>query len=232
MDSLFVSWRDRFDPVAVELVLAAFAVLCGAILGGERQRREKPAGLRTLILVCLGAGTFTQISVRLAGPGGDTTRIAAQIVSGIGFLGAGAILRGRTGVTGMTTAATIWMTAAIGMVVGAGHPMAGLGLSLGVRVALAAASWWEHRLLGGSGSCQLRLEGRAEGGKTRLRIEQVIAEFQLPPGAPAWEDLPDCRVALSLQFRLPRQHRAEFLAELAGIESITRIEAKERADKA
>lgn len=223
LDSLFLSWRDRFDPVLLELVLALFAVLCGAILGGERQRREKPAGLRTLILVCLGAGTFTQVSVHLAGAAGDVTRVAAQIVTGIGFLGAGAILRGRTGVTGMTTAATIWVTAAIGMVVGSGHPLAGLGLSLGVRVALVTASWWEHRMLGGAHPCRLRLEARTDGGKTRLLLDHVVAEFQIPERAPVWEELPEGRLLLTLEFRLPRQHRAEFLAELAAIPTVLGI---------
>lgn len=227
LDSLFLSWRDRFDPVLLELVLALFSVACGGILGGERQRREKPAGLRTLILVCLGAGTFTQVSVHLAASNGDVTRVAAQIVTGIGFLGAGAILRGRTGVTGMTTAATIWVTAAIGMVVGSGHPLAGLGLSFGVRVALAMASWWEHRMLGGSRPCRLRLEARTDGGKTRLLLDQVIAEFQIPERAPSWEELSGDQLALALEFRLPRQHRAEFLAELAAVPGVVHITTKD-----
>ena len=97
------------------------AVVFGGLIGLEREVRDKPAGFRTIILICVGACVFTIIS-RLAGrPEYESTRIAAQIVTGIGFLGAGAILRDRGSVMGMTTAATIWAVAAIGMAVGFGH---------------------------------------------------------------------------------------------------------------
>ena len=105
------------------------ATLLGGAIGLERELAGKPAGLRTNILICVGAALFTQLSVDIARigftpdgrPYGDTTRIAAQIVSGIGFLGAGAILHGEGAVVGLTTAATIWVVAAIGTAVGAGR---------------------------------------------------------------------------------------------------------------
>jgi putative Mg2+ transporter-C (MgtC) family protein len=111
--------------VLAKLLLAT--VLGGAI-GLERELAGKPAGLRTNILICVGAALFTQLSIDIAQigfgkdgqPYGDTTRIAAQIVSGIGFLGAGAILHGEGAVVGLTTAATVWVVAAIGTAVGAG----------------------------------------------------------------------------------------------------------------
>ena len=90
----------------------------GAALGLEREYRQKPAGLRTNILIALGAALFTILSTLM---GHDTDRVAAQIVTGIGFLGGGAILRRGSAVQGMTTAATIWVNAAIGMAAGAGH---------------------------------------------------------------------------------------------------------------
>jgi putative Mg2+ transporter-C (MgtC) family protein len=92
----------------------------GAVLGLEREYRQKPAGLRTNILIAVGAALFTIVSLMAGRTGGSTDRIAAQVVTGIGFLGGGAILRGRTTVHGMTTAATIWVNAAIGMTAGAG----------------------------------------------------------------------------------------------------------------
>jgi len=96
------------------------AVCCGAIIGFERQLKHKPAGLRTNILICLGAAVFTIISERMAAGGQDSiTRIAAQIVTGVGFLGAGAVIQDRGGIHGLTTAATIWMVASIGMACGA-----------------------------------------------------------------------------------------------------------------
>jgi len=93
----------------------------GAALGLEREYRQKPAGLRTNILIAVGSALFTIMSVSLATGGGDPARLAAQIVTGIGFLGGGAIMRNRNTVHGMTTAATIWVNAAIGVAAGAGQ---------------------------------------------------------------------------------------------------------------
>jgi putative Mg2+ transporter-C (MgtC) family protein len=95
------------------------AVCCGAAIGLERQIKHKPAGLRTNVLICLGAAVFTIISARMAGDKDSITRIAAQIVTGVGFLGAGAVIQDRGGIHGLTTAATIWLVASIGMACGA-----------------------------------------------------------------------------------------------------------------
>jgi putative Mg2+ transporter-C (MgtC) family protein len=98
------------------------AALLGAILGFEREWRQKFAGLRTNILIAIGSTLFTVMSIDLsASAGGDATRIAAQIVTGIGFLGAGAIMRTGASVRGLTTAAMIWVNAAIGVAVGGGE---------------------------------------------------------------------------------------------------------------
>ncbi len=103
-----------------EVIPIVLAIVCGAVIGLERQLRQKPAGLRTNILICLGAAVFTIIS-RKMGVGQDSaTRIAAQIVTGVGFLGAGAVIQDRGGIHGLTTAATIWIVASIGMGCGAG----------------------------------------------------------------------------------------------------------------
>ncbi len=96
-----------------------FAILLGGIIGLERRLSGKAAGLRTNVLICLGAAVFTIISRRMAGTD-SVARIAAQIVTGVGFLGAGAIIQDRGGVHGLTTAATIWLVASIGMACGAG----------------------------------------------------------------------------------------------------------------
>ena len=95
------------------------AVILGAIIGFEREVSGKSAGLRTNVLICLGAAVFTIISKQMAAGQQDSlTRIAAQIVTGVGFLGAGAIIQDRGGVHGLTTAATIWLVASIGMACG------------------------------------------------------------------------------------------------------------------
>jgi putative Mg2+ transporter-C (MgtC) family protein len=93
----------------------------GAVLGLEREYHRKPAGLRTNILIAIGSTLFTILSTFMTAGIGDTSRIAGQIVTGIGFLGGGAILRQRDTVHGMTTAATIWVNAAIGVACGIGQ---------------------------------------------------------------------------------------------------------------
>lgn len=110
MTQLEMTWR---------LLLAA---ALGGAIGIEREIRRKPAGLRTNILIAFGAALFTMVSIILAGPGGIPDRLAGQIVVGVGFLGGGAILRSGNGKTvhGLTTAATIWVNAAVGMAAGAG----------------------------------------------------------------------------------------------------------------
>lgn len=96
------------------------AVALGAVIGIQREKVKKPAGLRTHILICLGACLFTVVSIY--GFGSDIARVAAGVVTGIGFIGAGAIIRGGEGgsIAGLTTAASIWAVAAIGLAVGAG----------------------------------------------------------------------------------------------------------------
>ena len=108
------------DLHAWMLVRLFAAVLLGSFIGYERERTGKPAGVRTHAMVCLGAALFTIISIYGFAPGADTSRVAAMIVSGIGFLGAGAILHERGGVQGLTTAASLWVTAAVGMAVAVG----------------------------------------------------------------------------------------------------------------
>jgi putative Mg2+ transporter-C (MgtC) family protein len=123
------------------------ASLCGAILGLEREWHRKPAGLRTNTLICIGSALFTIISMRLSGDAGDKTRVAAQIVTGIGFLGAGTIMRrSEDFVAGLTTAATVWTVAAIGMFAGSGHVFIALFATLFTLAVLIALRRAEHLL--------------------------------------------------------------------------------------
>jgi putative Mg2+ transporter-C (MgtC) family protein len=102
------------------LVRLLLATTLGGIIGLERQLRHKPAGLRTNMFICFGAALFTVLSRQLAGAESDSARIAAQIIPGIGFIGAGSILHARTSVTGLTTAATLFVVASVGMAAGGG----------------------------------------------------------------------------------------------------------------
>ena len=97
------------------------ALLFGGLIGLEREINKEPAGLRTHMLVCLGSALFTVMSFEAAGQIGDPSRIAAGIVTGIGFLGAGMIFRDHDNVKGLTTAADLWVIAAVGMAVGFGY---------------------------------------------------------------------------------------------------------------
>lgn len=118
----------------VDLVKLVFALLAGGLIGAEREFRDKAAGFRTLILICIGAALFTMLSQKFA-PTGDPARIAAGVVTGIGFLGAGVILRDKGRVMGLTTAAIIWMTAALGVAIGGGQLLlAGIALFLVLTV--------------------------------------------------------------------------------------------------
>lgn len=105
-------------PASEVFLRLALATALGGIIGLERESRQKPAGLRTNILITLGSAVFSILSIEIGA--GSPDRVAAQIVTGVGFLGAGAIMQRGTDVKGLTTAATIWVNAAIGMAAGVG----------------------------------------------------------------------------------------------------------------
>lgn len=119
-----------------EMVLRlVVALILGSLIGMERETHGRPAGLRTHVLVCMGSTLFTICSYTIAGPYNDPGRIAAQIVTGIGFLGAGTIIHQGSVVRGLTTAASIWAVAAIGVAIGIGtHDMMGLAIVASVLV--------------------------------------------------------------------------------------------------
>jgi putative Mg2+ transporter-C (MgtC) family protein len=108
------------DAITTDVIRLLIAILVGGVFGIERELRDKDAGFRTLIFICSGSTLFTIFSLNLA-PGGDPARIAANIVSGVGFLGAGVILREHGQVRGLTTASTIWTVAALGVGIGSGQ---------------------------------------------------------------------------------------------------------------
>lgn len=125
---------------AIRLLVAA---ILGALVGLEREVHEHPAGMRTHLLVSLGSAGFTVLSIfAFPAPGADPGRIAAQIVSGIGFLGAGAILKEGATIRGLTTAASLWAVAAVGMAAGAGAWIVAVTIT-----AIAIVSLWPLRLV-------------------------------------------------------------------------------------
>ncbi|OQP59971.1 hypothetical protein A3860_35605 [Niastella vici] len=130
------------------IIKLLIAVLIGGIIGAEREYHNKSAGLRTLMLICLGSALFTMFSMEI-GSRTSPDRIASNIVTGIGFVGGGVIFMGGTGIYGVTTAATIWVTAALGMGVGAGHQYIALGgciVLVGVLNAFTAIEDWIDKI--------------------------------------------------------------------------------------
>ena len=145
---LFESAADLARVLPVFLVRCGIAAICGGLIGIERELKEKPAGFRTNILICLGSSIYMAVGLLLPHDDVDPTRIAAQVVTGIGFLGAGCIIQAGQQIRGLTTAATIWVVAAIGIVSGAGYPVLALIASVMVIITLAALRTVEERLFG------------------------------------------------------------------------------------
>lgn len=202
------------------------ALVCGGIVGFERELKGKAAGIKTNILICLGATLYTCVSLLVsegaAQRPGDPARIAAQIVSGIGFLGGGAIIQARGTVLGLTTAATIWMVAAMGICVGLGRFDVALLCSLMTVSVLVATSWFEDRVLGRSTHFSCEIITVLDEGLIRNSIHQSLLNNGL-----VLEDysLTQRGDSTALQFRYSgaRQDQKKFLLELWSISGVKDI---------
>ncbi len=135
------------------LIRLGLATLLGMIVGFERERQNQPAGLRTHAILAIGSCLAMTVSINLAVqfvpyvPNGDPARLAAQVISGIGFLGAGAILRYGTNVKGLTTATSLWTVAIVGLAVGAGHYFSAAGTTLALIIVLVLLNILEKRAI-------------------------------------------------------------------------------------
>jgi len=181
----------------LELLLQLIlAVILGGIIGLERELKGKPAGLRTNVLISIGATLFTVLSMRMAAERGDPGRVAAQILAGVGFIGAGTILHTRGAVTGLTSAATIWVVAAIGMALGTGAYVEAVGTTVLVLVVL-------------KGLASLERVVAARSSVTRLVVHAR-------PGAEAVEDIEELvkRTGLELERIEARQENVDLVVEL------------------
>jgi putative Mg2+ transporter-C (MgtC) family protein len=130
--------------VTTSLARLLLAAILGGAIGLERELRHRPAGLRTNMFICFGAAMFTILSSGLAGVPSDAARIAAQIIPGIGFIGAGSILHNRGLTTGLTTAATLFVVASVGMAAGGGLYVTAVFATMVVLIALFALGHAEH----------------------------------------------------------------------------------------
>ncbi len=155
-----LSWASSLEIIMILRLLVA--VVFGGIVGMERGSGDRPAGFRTHILVCAGSALFMlvslygvdELSVSLTHPEfrRDSSRIAAQVVSGIGFLGAGTILHEGVTIRGLTTAASLWMVSAIGLAVGSGMFLLGAAATVVTMMTLVTFHSWEKRFAGSSRS--------------------------------------------------------------------------------
>jgi putative Mg2+ transporter-C (MgtC) family protein len=197
------------------------AVLCGGAIGMERETTGKPAGLRTSIIVCLGSMLFTVMSIELGKAyGGDGTRIAAQIVTGIGFLGAGVIMRERTGgIRGVTTAAIIWLMAAIGMMIGSGYLISSTAVTAAIVIMVLSLRRVETVIhLRQARDFCFAADDRPEVRERIMLIignyEENVRRFSILRGSEPG------RIIITFRFAGPNAERRELLRGLYGIESL------------
>lgn len=179
------SYLQLFQFFAPKVILS---MICGGLIGLERELKSKPAGIKTNILICLGSAIYTSVSVLIATTltGGQTAehfgdpgRVAAQIVPGIGFLGGGAIIQARGTIVGLTTAATIWVVASLGIVIGLGYHDVAVVLSVMTVLILVGVSYFEDRVLGRSLTFQTEILVDDERGGVRQEINELLAQNDL-----------------------------------------------------
>lgn len=206
-----------------------FSILCGGLIGLERELKNKSAGIKTNILICAGSTLYTSLSVLMseahssAGYYGDPARLAAQVVSGIGFLGGGAIIQSRGTVMGLTTAATIWVVAAIGMCIGIGHADIAVVCSVSVVLILVATNVFEDRVLGRSLSfaCEISVEDPA--GHVRTAINQSLAKNDLILDDFDIEDRGSGVSTLSMKYSGHRGDHKKFVLDLWSMPGIKEV---------
>lgn len=159
------------------LIRLCLAVAVGGVIGAEREYRDKSAGFRTIILITLGSALFTILSESM--PDAATSRVTANIVTGIGFLGAGAIMRDGGRVGGLTTAATIWLSAALGMGVGAGQ-LHVIGMTLGITLIVLVVFPLLERWIDRKRETRLyKMVLSTENADQLLRIEEAVQACSL-----------------------------------------------------
>jgi len=222
VDGLAQEWRG--------LICVFLSVVCGAFVGYERERRDKPAGLRTVVLITVGSTIFTMMSFLVAEnkPTADPARIAAQIVPGIGFLGAGAIIYARGTVLGLTTGATIWSCAAVGVTIGSGYVAAGFVFTTVIFLTLTLLHRVEHLVGGRCRFVAHRIWFRSERGKTWVQIRHVLDRFWIPDGRVAYSPTADVEQCVDVTVCVHHRGHRVVLKEFVDIPEVVGIEERSR----
>lgn len=211
-------------------LIAIFAsVACGAVIGTERERRDKPAGLRTVVLIAVGTTIFTLISLLLAHTKAmaDPARLASQILPGIGFLGAGAIIQARGTVRGLTTGATIWAVAAVGVTVGAGYVAAGFAFTSIIFLALTLLNRLGWLVGGHCVHRDVRAVFEPRGGLTLPRIQAILDDYRVPDGSVDRAPCDDGRASLRFPVCVSHREHRSILAELTDVRGLCELEVAE-----
>jgi len=181
------------------LIQLSLAVLLGGVVGLERELKGKPAGLRTNLLICIGATLFTTLSIHMAAAGGDPARIAAQILPGVGFIGAGTIMHTRGSVTGLTSAATIWVVAAIGMALGSAAYVEAFGSTLLVVIVLQGLGVVERWLARYAAVSRVVIHARPQAGTFEDLLEVVRRSGAEIASSGQREEGPDTVIEMELR---------------------------------
>jgi len=191
----------------LDLYKALLAVAAGAVLGMERELKDKAAGLKTITVICLGSALFTILSYKLGAEDGESTRIASYIVSGIGFIGAGVIFKDRLDVSGLTTAGIIWLAAAVGMAIGFGEFYVAATFIVAALFTIFTSKWINKLVRPSKQGRDLIIELNRTDGELKQRIIEEIRAHGIMIEEKRLE-LKDGRLILSMEatFRL-RQMR-------------------------
>ncbi|NLU10164.1 MAG: MgtC/SapB family protein [Tepidanaerobacter acetatoxydans] len=208
------------EEIVFRLVLA---VIAGGLIGLEREVKSRPAGLRTHILVTIGSALVTLVSAN-GFTSGDPARIAAQVVSGIGFLGAGTIIRDGSDIRGLTTAASVWVSGCIGVAIGAGYYLGGIVTCLLVLFCLVPLQFFEKQICLGSAEllkiiCNERIGLIGEIGTFLGDLGVPIKNIQISNNNSNYED-----IMIELLVNLPREVTCDKIIEgllfIDGVKSV------------
>lgn len=221
--------NEFFDAELWAKLLLALA--CGAAIGMERQIREKPAGARTNMLICVGSTLITMVSIHvalsyaerginLADPG----RIAAQIVSGVGFIGAGTIIQARGAVHGLTTAATIWVMAGIGLAIGSGFYAPAVATTILILLILWALRWLSRNVVRPRKFVLFRVSASRETG-VLAAIQDAVAATELDFGGVRLERAGE-RMVVEFGAPCTSVARDQLLERLLAIDTVEDIQAQ------
>ncbi len=195
------------------------ALFCGGLVGLERELKHKAAGIKTNMLICAGSALFSAVSLIVSqsfntdGRYADPGRIAAQIVSGIGFIGGGAIIQARGTVVGMTTAASIWVVSAIGVCVGFGYSSVAIGATCMVVVVLIVITFFERRLLGRVTRFGCEIAAHDPQSALRKDLDALIRSCDLDVDGFDMEKNGDA-LHISLRYQSRREDHRRFMMEL------------------